>query len=130
MAVNENCENKAYVLGRLFAVLENIQHTANPDIKATIKDRYFNGACATPGIVFPNLLKLSNAHLGKLKSYEADRYKEKLGALMEKIPMPDQGTPIPARLSLEEQGAFVLGYYQETQSRFAGKESAEKQEEK
>lgn len=130
MAVNENCENKAYVLGRLFAVLENIQQSANPNINATIKDRYFNAACATPATVFPVLLKLSNAHLGKLERGKEISFKKKLGALLEKIPMPDQGTPIPARLSLEEQGAFVLGYYQETQSRFAGKENAEKQEEK
>lgn len=122
MAVNENCTNIAYVLGRLFSVLENIQKKANPEINATIKDRYFNGACATPAVVFPTLLKLANAHLGKLEAGQAVYFNKKMGALMEKIPMPDTGVPFPARLSLEEQGAFVLGYYQETQSRYEKKE--------
>ena len=122
MAVNENCTSIAYVLGRLFSVLENVQEKANPGINATIKDRYFNGACATPAVVFPTLLKLSNAHLGKLEAGQAVYFNKKLGALMEKIPMPDTGVPFPARLSLEEQGAFVLGYYQETQSRYEKKE--------
>ncbi len=121
MAVNENCTNIAYVLGRLFSVLENVQEKANPGINATIKDRYFNGACATPAVVFPTLLKLSNAHLAKLEAGQAVYFNKKLGALMEKIPMPNMGVPFPARLSLEEQGAFVLGYYQETQSRYEGK---------
>ncbi len=122
MAVNENCTSIAYVLGRLFSVLENVQEKANPSINATIKDRYFNGACATPAVVFPTLLKLANAHLGKLEAGQAMYFNKKLGALLEKIPMPDTGVPFPARLSLEEQGAFVLGYYQETQSRYEKKE--------
>ncbi len=122
MAVNENCTNIAYVLGRLFSVLEHIQERANPDLNATIKDRYFNGACATPAVVFPTLLKLSNAHLAKLETGQEVYFNKKVGALMEKIPMPAAGTPFPARLSLEEQGAFVLGYYQETQSRYVVKQ--------
>lgn len=121
MAVNENCNDISYVLGRLFSVLENIQLSANPGINSTIKDRYFNSACATPASVFPVLLKLANAHLGKLDQPREIYFKKKLGALTDKIAMPDTGTPLPHRLTLDEQGAFVLGYYQETQARYAGK---------
>lgn len=121
MAVNENCNDISYVLGRLFSVLENIQKSANPGINSTIKDRYFNSACATPAAVFPLLWKLTNAHLGKLDQPKAAYFKKKLGMLMDKIAMPDTGTPLPHRLTLDEQGAFVLGYYQETQARYAGK---------
>lgn len=123
MAVNENCREISYVLGRLFSVLENIQMQANPNINTTIKERYFNSACATPASVFPTLLKLANAHMDKLKDNTPASifFKKKIGSLMEKITMPDEGTPLPNRLSLEEQGAFVLGYYQETQARYAGK---------
>lgn len=121
MAVNENCNDISYVLGRLFSVLENIQQSANPGINSTIKDRYFNSACATPASVFPVLWKLANAHLGKLDQPKAVYFKKKLGMLMDKIAMPDRGTPLPHRLTLDEQGAFVLGYYQETQARYAGK---------
>ena len=65
MNVNDNCRDMAYVLGRLFSVLENVQQNASPGINATIKDRYFNSACATPASVFPILLKLANSHLPK-----------------------------------------------------------------
>lgn len=122
MALNENCNDISYVLGRMFSLLENIQQSANPTINTTIKERYFNSACATPASVFPILLKLANTHLAKLDGGKAVYFKKKMGALMDKIMMPDEGIPFPARLTLEEQGAFILGYYQETQARYKGKE--------
>ena len=124
MNVNENCKAVPYVLGRMFAVLEGLQQDSS-EVSATIKDRYFNAACATPGAVFPVLLKLANAHLNKLgrtnKGQPVSNQK-KLGSLMEKITMPDEGNPIPGRLTLDEQGMFILGYYQETQARYTKKE--------
>ena len=70
--LNEKTEYPAYVLGRLFATLEYIQkRAAGGEINTTIKDRYFNSACATPAIVFPQLLKLSQAHLKKIGGGEA-----------------------------------------------------------
>lgn len=122
MALNENCNDVSYVLGRMFSLLENIQQGANRGINTTIKERYFNSACATPASVFPILLKLANTHLSKLDGGKAVYFKKKMGALMDKIMMPDEGIPFPARLTLEEQGAFILGYYQETQARYKGKE--------
>ena len=122
MALNENCNDISYVLGRMFSLLENIQQGANPGINTTIKERYFNSACATPASVFPILLKLANMHLSKLDGGKAVYFKKKMGALMDKIMMPDEGIPFPARLTSEEQGAFILGHYQETQARYKGKE--------
>ncbi len=122
MALNENCNDVSYVLGRMFSLLENIQQGANPGINTTIKERYFNSACATPASVFPILLKLANTHLSKLDGGKVVYFKKKMGALMDKIMMPDEGIPFPARLTSEEQGAFILGYYQETQARYKGKE--------
>lgn len=43
-----------YRLGRLFAALERVQETANPGINATIRDRYYGAASATPVTLFPN----------------------------------------------------------------------------
>ena len=124
MNVNENCKAVPYVLGRMFAVLEGLQQDSS-EVSATIKDRYFNAACATPGAVFPVLLKLANAHLNKLNRTNkglAVIAQKKLGSLMEKITVPDEGNPIPSRLTLDEQGMFILGYYQETQARYTKKE--------
>ena len=53
MGLDVERDSAAYVLGRLFAVLEELQEKANPGIKSTIKDKYFNSASATPAIVFP-----------------------------------------------------------------------------
>ena len=62
----------AYVLGRLFAVLEKVQQEAIGDVNASIKDRYFTSACASPASVFPILLRLSQHHIAKVGAYYHD----------------------------------------------------------
>ncbi|TCW62115.1 type I-C CRISPR-associated protein Cas8c/Csd1 [Treponema sp. J25] len=106
MSLNESYKNTPYVLGRLFAVLEKVQKEAIGDtINATIKDRYFTAACATPASVFPTLLRLSNYWTSKAEYGGAsDR---KIQTLLNML----DAAPFPARLNLEEQGIFVLGYY-------------------
>ena len=119
MGLNETSEETAYVLGRLFSVLECIQIEANPGIKATIRDRYFNAACATPALVFPILIKLKNSHIKKIEREKesAKRYYENL--LMEII--GKLGEEYPKRLSLEEQGKFTIGYYHQMQKKYEKK---------
>lgn len=119
MGLNEESEETAYVLGRLFSVLECIQIEANPGIKATIRDRYFNAACATPASVFPILIKLKNSHIKKIEREKesAKRYYENL--LMEII--GKLGEEYPKRLSLEEQGKFTIGYYHQMQKKYEKK---------
>ena len=123
MALNEESSNAAYVLGREFSVLEAIQMEANPLINATIKDRYFNAACATPASIFPILFKLKNSHIRKIKNTGRVIYYEKLlGNLQEKLTVQGGNTSAcPRRLSLEEQGMFILGYYHQTQKRYEKK---------
>lgn len=122
VALNEESTNTAYVLGRLFSVLEQIQEEANPDINSTIKDRFFNSAAATPGVVFPVLLKMANHHLRKLNDRKGLKITlEKMVTELEgKIEM--NGQPIPARMNLNDQGLFILGYYHQTQKRYMKKE--------
>lgn len=116
MALNTETGYAPYVLGRLFSVLEAIQETANPGINATIKDRYFNAACATPAAVFPLLIKLSNSHLKKMEDAKRIYYGKQLTELMGKL-----DTDFPKTLSLQEQGTMILGYYHQTQKRFEKK---------
>lgn len=119
MGLNEGCEESAYVLGRLFAVLETIQKDANSGINTTIRDRYFNSACATPASVFPTLIKLKNSHIKKLERESGGTkiyYEKMLTELMGKI------EKFPRRLSLEEQGKFMLGYYHQVQKKYEKKE--------
>ena len=119
MGLNEESNDVAYVLGRLFAVLESIQTDANPGIKSTIRDRYFNSACATPASVFPVLFKLKNSHIKKLEREKESAkvyYEKLLTQIVSKLEM------YPKRLSLEEQGRFILGYYHQMQKKYEKRE--------
>lgn len=118
---NEKSNNKAYLLGVLFSNLEEIQNTANPGIKSTIRDRYFTAASSTPSRVFPILIDLAQNHIKKIPNVGAKVNCQKmLTETMSKL-----GDKFPNRLKLDEKGMFQLGYYQRTQERFTGKEDKE-----
>lgn len=118
--LNEASNYLPYVLGRLFSVLEAIQHAANPGINATIRDKYFNSAAAMPASIFPLLLNLAQKHLRKLDTGMRVYYDRQLCELTARI----QQT-YPTRLTLAEQGAFQLGYYHQTQKRYTKKEDVQ-----
>lgn len=115
--LNEETRYAPYVLGRMFAVLEEIQEAANPGINTTIRDRYFNSACCTPAVVFPVLIRLAQSHLKKLDGGLAVYMNKRLQTLMG---MLDEA--YPNRLNLNDQGIFQLGYYHQTQKHFEKKE--------
>lgn len=128
MALNEQATIPAYLLGRLFAVLERAQQEAVPDAKATIKDRYFTSACASPASVFPVLLRLSQHHITKAKrdnprTFNFDRRIQDIMNLLDV-----EQNPIPARLTLDEQGIFALGYYHQRANFFQKKNNQSDQE--
>lgn len=117
VSLNPNSTNVPYNLGRLFSVLEAIQSAANPGINATIKDKYFNSASATPSRVFPTLINLAQKHLRKLEKGQQIYYGKQLTELTDKF-----GEAYPDRLGLPQQGSFQLGYYHQTQARYQKKE--------
>lgn len=117
VSLNPDSTNQAYNLGRLFSILEAIQSAANPSITATIKDKYFNSASATPSHVFPVLVNLAQKHLKKLDGGLRTHYNRQLTALMAHL-----GECYPTRMNLPQQGAFQLGYYHQTQARYEKKE--------
>jgi CRISPR-associated protein Csd1 len=115
--------NAAYRLGRLFAVLEEAQERAlGRGVNATIRDRYFGAASATPARVFPLLLRGVQNHLGKLRKEEpraATVIEIRLGEVMEGL-----ASELPRSLRLEDQGRFAIGYYHQRSARFAKKGGA------
>jgi CRISPR-associated protein Csd1 len=120
MSLNESYTHPAYVLGRLFAVLEKAQREAiGQNINATIKDRYFTSACASPASVFPTLLRLS--HHWTTKAEYGGVSDRKIQDLLGMLP----AQPFPSRLSLDEQGVFVLGYYHQRAAFYAKKDNGE-----
>ena len=114
--LNEQSAYLPYVLGRLFAVLERVQLDANPGIKATIKDKYFNSASSSPATVFPLLTKLSQSHLRKQNTGLRISYEKRITELEGRICQT-----LPAHMSLPEQGAFHLGYYHQVQKLYEKK---------
>lgn len=114
MTLDPSNSQPGYRLGRLFAVLERIQErSAGRDINATIRDRYYGAASATPVTAFPILMRLKNHHLGKLENRgEAVNFEKLIAEIMTGI------TSFPAHLSLEQQGLFAIGYYHQRQNFF------------
>ena len=110
VSLNEQNTEVGYLLGRLFAVMEKAQRDAlGKNVNATIKDRFYGAASATPGRVFPHLISKAQHHIAKAEyGGNDDRH---LAAIMELMPV-EQGRPaFPPHLNSTEQGFFALGYY-------------------
>jgi CRISPR-associated protein Csd1 len=124
MAMDENSNNIAYQLGRLFAVLERIQSGAIKDANATITDRYFGSASTVPFSVFPRLIAGSRNHLSKIRKNKpgfAVNLDKDLMSIIGKLPHS-----FPKHLTIEDQGRFAIGYYQQRENYFkTGTETTE-----
>lgn len=105
--------NEAYLCGRLFAVFEGIQETsAETKLNAPIIDKYYSSAMETPMVTFPMLERLSSAHMRKIRIKKPRMY-NLYNALKTEIMNKFNGN-FPKRLTLEQQGEFIIGYYQQT----------------
>lgn len=118
MSLDTSQPSKGYQLGRLFATLEKIQEEANPGLNATIRERYYGSACASPVTVFSNLLRLKNHHLAKMDSKgRVVNFERLLSEIISNL------EDFPAHLDLHEQGRFAVGYYHQRQDFFTKKET-------
>lgn len=110
MSLDVNETNPAYRLGRLFAVLESIQRKALGDgINATIRDRYWGAASATPASIIPMLIRNSANHLGKVRKENprlSGFFDWQIGDIEQGL-----GTSWPKSLNMNDQGRFAIGYY-------------------
>ena len=114
--MDSNNQNPGYLLGRLMAVLERLQQLALNDVNASVVDRYFSAASATPRGVFVRLLKNARHHARKAQDDERNSgFARWLDRQIDDI--ADRFNPrhngFPATLSIEEQSMFVLGYHQQ-----------------
>jgi CRISPR-associated protein Csd1 len=119
VSLDRDNPNQAYQLGRLFAAVETAQRAALGKVNATIRDRYFGAASATPAAVFPILLRGVQNHLGKLRKTGKGIWLER-----EIEEITSRLSPqMPRALKLEEQGRFALGYYHQRRGQFASKDA-------
>ena len=112
--------NKAYQLGRLFAVLETAQRMALGRVNASIRDRYFGAASATPASVFPLLLRGAQNHLAKLrKAGKGNWIEREIEDILDKLTLD-----LPRAFPLAEQGRFAVGYYHQRKDQFKARPEA------
>lgn len=113
-----------YLLGRLFSCLENVQRAAlGKQINATIRDRYYGAASATPASIFPVLLRNAQHHLSRLRKDKpglAVNLERDIGEIVDSL-----GTAFPKAMAIEAQGHFAIGYYHQTQARYARADAQE-----
>lgn len=122
LGLNKNNTNQGYLCGRLFAVLQKIQEQAAfpSKLDKTIKDTYFATASTRPVLVFPRIISLAQTHLKKLNAGNIVFYNKLIQEITDKI-----SDEFPTMLSLEDQGRFMIGYYQQYQDFFAEKENTD-----
>lgn len=121
MSLEKDRDDPPYQLGRLFAALETAQRQALGQVNATIRDRYFGAASATPAHVFPLLLRGAQSHLGKLRKDNKGGWIEReIEEITAHLP-PD----LPRSLRLDAQGRFAIGYYHQRKAQFAGRPAGE-----
>ena len=76
-----------------------------------------------PRSVFPQLMRLKNAHLKKLYRTQETRglavhFDHQIDDILSTLP---EAEGLPATLSLEDQGRFILGYHHQRNFRGSGK---------
>ena len=93
------------------------------NINATIRDKFYGSASATPARVFPLLQRGAQEHLGKVRKTKPglsvwfDReIAEIVGGLA--------SGEFPRTLRLDEQGQFAIGFYHEREALYRSKGDA------
>jgi CRISPR-associated protein Csd1 len=121
--MNPRSTSEGYNLGCLMAVLERLQETALENVNASVIDRYFGAASATPRSVFVRLLRNAQHHARKARDSEksaglafllknlVDEFVDRFQIDVKKPGYP-AASGIPVFLPLEQQGLFVVGYHQ------------------
>lgn len=111
---NENSDlhsSPAFLSGRLLRILNSIQKMALGTVNATLVDKFYAAASATPSSVLGGLVGKSNQHLSKIRSqkpglafYFEEQLTEVVGGIVDAGGFRATHDPV-------EQGQFALGFY-------------------
>jgi len=126
VALDNDSDDGAYNLGRLFAVYEYTERSV-ADRNATIRDKFIGAASATPRRVFPILMRGYEHNASALA--KGDGNKRGAGikaakAVSQIIGRFSGEMPFPTTLQLEAQGRFFVGYYHQMQALYTKADTA------
>lgn len=130
MSLDEGNTDVAYLLGRLFFLLEEAQWAAhstktNPGTNSTIRDRFYGAASATPITVFPQLLRLYPHHISKAAKSGRKGIAVCIEKLVDGVTSKLPSThPFPSYMAVPDQGRFAIGYYHQRHDFFSPNQSA------
>ncbi|MDR4465960.1 MAG: type I-C CRISPR-associated protein Cas8c/Csd1 [Nitrospira sp.] len=113
----------AYNCGRLLAIFDDLQMQAHSYKLegAGVVERYYGSASSAPNSAFGILWRLHQHHLRKISrngdagKRAAEAIKRRIGDIAALLPQPAPNLPpqFPRTFSLQEQGRFALGFYQQ-----------------
>jgi CRISPR-associated protein Csd1 len=127
VALDSESDDRAYNLGRLFAVYEYAEK-AVADRNATIKDKYIGAASATPRRVFPILMRGYEHNASALAKQDGNKRGAGIKAaraVSEILGRFGGEMPFPTALRLEDQGRFFIGYYHQSKALYTKSEPGE-----
>lgn len=116
--LNPNDKQPAYLAGRIFAVLADLQYLANhargsQPLNTTFGDRYFGRAVTSPAVALVTGRRTARAWLRVLRPRRPGATRaieERLDELFDQLA---QAGGMPHGTVLAEKAAFILGYHQE-----------------
>ncbi len=101
-----------YLLGRLFACFEYAQTQAlGGKINATICDKYYGAASATPRSVFPILQRNAMHHLSRLRKDRTGTHRYIDNAIAQIYECAAADALFVPTLDMDHQALFAIGYY-------------------
>jgi CRISPR-associated protein Csd1 len=123
VSLDAACKEPGYLLGRLFAVRDQIQWAALGDVGSSLKDKFYASASTYPERVFAAIERYSAAHLARLR-----REKPGLKVNLEKdvasiMALFEPKIGVPKRLDNDQQALFAIGYYHQRQKYLTTKEN-------
>jgi CRISPR-associated protein Csd1 len=111
-AIDQNIKaSSAFACGRLLRVLQGIQNKALGDRNASVIDKFYSSASATPSAVLGSLVAKAQPHLSKIRKEHPglahwfdEQLTEVVGGIVEQGGFKATHDPI-------QQGEFALGFY-------------------
>lgn len=112
ITLNESSKSVAYHCGRWLATMDYLQKkSANGKVGVTLGQKFYRAAKRQPAKILTMVTDYKEIYLGRIWNEGLRIYfEEQLGKISEKI-----GESFPEKFSIEDQGAFDMGYAQQHQ---------------